>query len=297
MDHRTRQAQTATWIGILVNLVLSLIKGAVGWISGSKALLADAAHSASDVVSSIAVLAGIRAAQKAADKEHPYGHGKAEHVSAIVVAVLLGVVGVEIALASFKSLREGPVAPAAIALWAVLLSIAVKEALYQYKVRLGRKLKSQALIADAWHHRSDAFSSVGALLGIAGAIAGDAFSIPWMIYLDPLAGMVVSLFLMQVGYKIVQESINVVLETVLGDDECQRFALTIRQVDGVKSIDVLRARTHGHYVIIDLKTGVDPDLTVEAGHRVAKAVKQALMTDHEDVRDVLIHINPVSRQA
>lgn len=295
MDHSSRQAQTATWIGIAVNLLLSLIKGAVGWLSGSKALLADAAHSASDVVSSIAVLAGIRAARKEADKEHPYGHGKAEHVSAIVVAVLLGVIGIEIALASLRSLRAGPVAPSSIALWAVLLSILVKEILYQYKVRLGRKLKSQALIADAWHHRSDAMSSVGALFGIGGAVAGAELGIPWLLYLDPMAGIVVSLFLLRVGYQIVTESISVVLETVLDEQASQRFADTILQVEGVQKIDELRVRTHGHYVIIDLKTGVNPDMTVEEGHRVAKAVKRALLCQHDDVRDVMVHINPVAR--
>lgn len=290
---RSQKAQFASWVGIIGNFLLAIIKGIIGWISGSHALIADAVHSASDVISSVTVLAGIRAANKPPDKEHPYGHGKAESISAIIVSILLILVGVEIASSSLQVFwGETPQAPTGIALIAVSISIICKELLYQYKHRLGKRINSPALMADAWHHRSDVLSSIGVFFGIGGAIIGEQIGYVQLVYLDPLAGIVVALFIMRIGYQMIRESIHMVLENILDEEESERFIVTTENVTGVLQVDDLRARSHGQYVVLDLKISVDATLNVEKGHQISKRVKRALMTEHDDVSDVLVHINP-----
>ncbi|MBM4762920.1 cation diffusion facilitator family transporter [Bacillus sp. B15-48] len=293
MDDRFRQAEFATWIGIIVNGLLAIMKGVIGWISGSRALIADAAHSASDVAGSIAVLAGIRTAKKPPDEDHPYGHGKAENVATIIVAILLVVVGVEIAISSFEVfLGEMPSAPRGIALVAIMISILVKESLFQYKFRLAKKINSPALLAEAWHHRSDALSSIAAFVGVFGAIIGQQFNIAILVYLDPLAGLLVSLIVIKIGFSLAKESSSVMLEQVLAHEEIQPFIETVKKVQDVKRVDELLARTHGHYIVIDIKVGVNPHLTVEEGHLISKQVKKALLANHSNVNQVFVHINP-----
>jgi cation diffusion facilitator family transporter len=293
MDNRFRQAEIATWIGIVVNGLLAILKGVFGWISGSRALIADAAHSASDVAGSIAVLAGLRTAKKPPDEDHPYGHGKAENVATIIVAILLVVVGIEIAISSTKVFfGETPVAPSGVALVAIVISILVKEVLYQYKVRLAKKLNSSALMAEAWHHRSDAISSVAAFIGVLGAILGARYNVPVLVYLDPLAGLLVSLLVIKIGFSLAKEASSIMMEQVLDAEKTQPFIETASKIPGVKRVDELLARNHGHYLVIDLRIGVDPHITVEQGHLISKEVKKALLESHSDVQKVFVHINP-----
>ena len=170
---RFKKAEFAAWVGIVGNLILAALKAVVGYISGSKALIADAAHSASDVAGSFAVLIGLKAAKKPPDEDHPYGHGKAEPIAAIIVSILLILVGIEIGIRSAQTMYDGvETAPHWYAIVMVLVSILIKEVLFQYKYRLGKKLNSQALLANAWEHRSDAYSSLAALVGIGGALLG-----------------------------------------------------------------------------------------------------------------------------
>ncbi|TMN22430.1 cation diffusion facilitator family transporter [Lentibacillus cibarius] len=294
-QQRSRKAQLASWVGITGNLLLSVMKGIAGWLSGSRALIADAVHSASDVVSSVAILAGIRYANKPPDKEHPYGHGKAENIAAMIVSILLILAGFEIAWSSVKVFwGEKPSAPTGVALAAVIISIVAKEMLYQYKFRLGKRINSPALTADAWHHRSDALSSFGVLLGVGGAMIGERLEVNQLVYLDPIAGVIVALFIIILGYKMARESIDLVLENVLDDEESKQYIVTAKNVQGVKQVDEIRARTHGAYVVVDLKVSVDAALDVEEAHYISKRVKNKLMNDHEDVHDVLVHINPYS---
>ncbi|OLO39382.1 cation-efflux pump [Alkalihalophilus pseudofirmus] len=293
MDDRFKQAEVATWIGIVVNGVLAIMKGFIGWLSGSRALIADAAHSASDVVGSIAVLAGLRTAKKPPDKDHPYGHGKAENIATIIVAILLIVVGVEIAISSLKIIfGEIPPAPKGIALGAIIISILVKEVLFQYKYRLAKKINSSALIAEAWHHRSDALSSIAAFVGVLGAILGQQYNYPIFIYLDPLAGLVVSILVIKVGFSLAKESSLIMMEQVLGPEKTKPYIKTVTNIEGVKRVDELLARTHGHYIVIDIKVSVDPHISVEEGHFISKKVKQGLLANHRDIKKVFVHINP-----
>jgi cation diffusion facilitator family transporter len=281
-------------IGIAVNLLLAVLKAVGGILGNSRALVADAAHSASDVVSSIAVLVGIRAAQKPPDSEHPYGHGKSENVATLIVAILLVVVGFEIIYNAIVSLMTGTAEnyTTMIALYVIIFSIVVKEVLFQYKYRLGTRIKSPALIADAWHHRSDAISSVVALIGIGLSIIGTAYGIPYLGYLDPIASAIIALIIMYMGFQLAKEAVSMTLEVVLNEDETEEMRETVVNIDKVRQIDRLIARSHGSYVIIDIKISVDADITVEEGHRVARVVKQTLLKNHEEVMDVNVHVNP-----
>lgn len=297
MENHKRQVVFATWLGIFVNAFLTILKGVVGFISGSKALLADAVHSASDIVSSVVILFGVRIAMKPADDEHPYGHGKAENIAAIIVALILIVAGVEIAISSVKVFfGETPVTPGKIALIAIIVSIIIKEILFQYKYRLGKKINSIALISDAWHHRSDALSSIAALLGVSAAMIGNYYGISFLVYSDAVAGIIVSLIVIKVGYTLAKDSSTVMMEQVLSDEEAQKYYDTVIKIGDVLVIDQMHARTHGHYVIIDIKIGVDSNLSVEEGHRIAKNVKSRLIDEHKDVKDVLVHVNPYNEE-
>src|SRR5699024_10191902 len=254
MGEKARPIVLATWVGIIINIFLTVIKAIGGVISGSKALLADALHSASDIVSSVVILFAVKIANKPPDEEHPYGHGKAENVAAMIVALLLIVVGIEISISSIKVFfGERPTAPGSIALIIIIISIGLKEALFHYKYYVGKKHKSSALIADAWHHRSDSLSSIAVLIGVSCAIIGEKYGFPKLVYGDALAGIIVSFIVIKVGYDLAKEASGVMMEMVLDDEETKDYIEAIYNIDGVERIDQLLARTHGSYLIIDLK--------------------------------------------
>lgn len=292
-DQRLSKASMGAWIGIIGNIVLALMKFIAGFISGSKALIADAAHSASDIAGSFIVLLGLKVAHKAPDKDHPYGHGKAESIAAIIVSLILLYVGLEIAIASGRSIVGGVTeAPGGIALAAIMISIVVKEAMFQYKYRLGKRLNSQALVANAWEHRSDVYSSVAAFIGVGGAMFGEYVGLPILYYLDPVAGIVVALMILRMGYRLIRESVHQTMDHVLHEEDAKYLYEAIRGVKGVLSIDDLRAREHGHYLIVDLKISVNPRITVLEGHEIARRVKMMLMGRFSNIADVFVHVNP-----
>jgi cation diffusion facilitator family transporter len=290
-NERFQKAEFAAWVGIVGNLILAIIKWVIGVMSNSRALIADAVHSASDVGGSIAVLLGLRAAKLPPDKDHPYGHGKAESVAAIIVSVILFFVGIEIGYSSFKAFFAPIEAPKIIAIYAIIFSILVKEVMFQYKYRLGKKIKSDALITNAYEHRSDVYSSIAALIGVGAAVLGGKLNLGWLEYADPLAGFIVSLIVLKIAWNLGSESIHNTLDHVLHEEDTEEMKILAASVPGVKNIDEFLAREHGHYVIIDIKIAVDPLITVEEGHDIGKEVKNRLIKEQE-VQDVLVHINP-----
>lgn len=292
-DQRFRQAQTAAWAGIAGNIVLALMKGAIGWLSGSKALLADAANSASDVAGSFAVLIGVRAAKRPADLDHPYGHGKAESVAAVIVSVLLLMVGLEIGISSVKVMAAGVTeAPKWYALIAVALTILIKEALFRYSYRTGKRISSQALVANAWDHRADVYSALAVLAGVGGALLGDYMGQPWLYYLDPAAGLFVALLVLRMGFRLVKEAVHSTIDHVLHEEDTQPILDAVQKIKGVIAVNELRAREHGHYVIVDIKLSVNPKISVLEGHEIGKTVKNELLQSFSHVADVFVHINP-----
>lgn len=293
MNENSRNIIIATWVGIIVNIILTILKAIGGILSGSRALIADAAHSASDIVSSVVILFAVKIADKPPDEEHPYGHGKAENIASIIVALLLIVVGVEISISSIKIFFGAtPIAPTTLALYILVISIILKEILFHYKHYVGKKYESAALIADAWHHRSDSLSSIAALGGVGLAIWGEQFNIGMLVYGDAVAGIAVSVIVIKVGYDLAKSSANIVLEQVLPNKEVHKYIKAVLKIDGVKRVDELLARTHGRYIIIDLKISVDPEISVKQGHDIARETKDTLMEEYKEIENVLVHINP-----
>ncbi|WP_088067043.1 cation diffusion facilitator family transporter [Gottfriedia luciferensis] len=290
-EERYKEAKKGAYIGIYGNLLLAVVKLIIGYIGNSKALIADAVHSASDVVGSVAVLFGLRAAKLPPDEDHPYGHGKAESIAAIIVAVLLFIVGIEIGKSSISSFFKPVHAPELIALVAAFISIFLKEWMFRYKYALGKRLNSDAIIANAYEHRSDVYSSGAAMIGIGIALLGTKFNMPILLYADPAAGLVVAIMILKMAWDIGAESIHTTLDHVLHEEEIEPYKEIVRSIEGVKEINTLYAREHGYYVIIDIKVSVDPYITVEEGHRIGKNVKAKLM-EQKDVENVFVHINP-----
>ncbi|WP_391560262.1 cation diffusion facilitator family transporter [Robertmurraya sp.] len=290
-QERFKKAEFVAIIGIIGNLILAVLKWVIGVYANSRALVADAVNSASDVAGSLAVFIGLRAAKQPPDEDHPYGHGKAESIAAIIVAVLLVLVGFEIGKSSFQAFFQPIEAPKLIALVAVIVSIAIKETMYRYTFSMGKKLNSDALIVTAYDHRSDVYSSLAALVGIGCAILGEKLAIGWLVYADPVAGLFVSILILKLAWKLGSESIHNALDHVLHEEDTIELRKIVESIPAVKKIDELHAREHGHYVIIDLKISVDPYITVEEGHRVGKKVKQKLMEERH-VENVFVHINP-----
>lgn len=293
MKNHTRPIIVATWIGIIVNTLLAIIKAIGGLTSGSRALIADALHSTTDIIGSVVILFAVKIADKPPDEEHPYGHGKAENIASIIVALLLIVVGVEISISSIKVFfGDVPQAPGKIALFILIAAIVIKEILFHYKLILGKKYNSAALISEAWHHRSDSLSSLAALIGVGFAMIGQALGIQWLVYGDAVAGIIVSIIVIKVGYDLAKDSANVVLEQVLSEDEIVKYKQTAEAIEGVMEINELLARMHGRYIVIDIKLSVDPNITVKQGHDIAHFVKATLIENYHEVEDVLVHINP-----
>ncbi|UII55005.1 cation diffusion facilitator family transporter [Cytobacillus spongiae] len=288
---RFKKAEFAAIIGIVGNIVLAILKWGIGIYANSRALVADAVHSASDVAGSFAVYVGLKAAKQPPDDDHPYGHGKAELIAAIIVAVLLLLVGVEIGKSSIEAFFHPIEAPKTIAIVAVVVSIIVKEAMFRYKYQLGKQLNSEALIVNAYEHRSDVYSSIAALVGIGSAVIGGKLGIGWLEYADPVAGLFVALLVIHMAWKLGKESIHNTMDHVLHDEDTIELREIIESVPNVLRIDTLHAREHGHYVIIDLKISVDPHITVEEGHHIGKKVKERLL-EESNVQNVFVHINP-----
>ncbi|MGM7720999.1 cation diffusion facilitator family transporter [uncultured Metabacillus sp.] len=291
---RFKQAEFAAMVGMAGNIILAIIKGVIGILSDSRALIADAVHSASDVAGSLAVFVGVRAAKQPPDEDHPYGHGKAESIAAIIVAVLLFLVGFEIGKSSFEAFFAEIVPPKLFAIFAMLIAIIVKEWMFRYTFKLGKRIKSDAIIANAHDHRSDVYSSIAALAGIGAAIFGPRFGLDWLVYADPVAGLFVSILVLKLAWKLGAESIHTTLDHVLHEEDIVGLKETVTNITQIKKIDQLHAREHGHYVIVDIKISVDPHITVEEGHKIGKLVKQTLMREHDNVQNVFVHVNPYS---
>src|SRR5690625_2308686 len=220
----TRPIIVATWVGIIVNIFLAIIKAIGGIVSGSRALIADALHSTTDIIGSVVILFAVKIANKPPDEEHPYGHGKAENIASIIVALLLIVVGVEISISSIKVFfGDIPKAPGQLAIYILVAAIIIKEILFYYKYFLGKKYNSVALISEAWHHRSDSLSSFAALVGVGLAILGEYLQIEFLIYGDAIAGIIVSIIVIKVGYNLAKDSANVVLEQVLDKEDIKKY--------------------------------------------------------------------------
>lgn len=293
MNSRTQDIQKITLWGAACNIALTVIKFFAGILGGSAAMVADAVHSASDLISDIIVIVFARISSQGKDKGHDYGHGKFETLATVFVSVLLLVVGVEMIMSSYNqvmsAINGNPLpAPDTIALWAAVVSIAMKEFLYQWTARVGKRLASQAVIANAWHHRTDALSSIGSLAGIGGAIIlGGSWTI-----LDPLMGALISIVIIIVAIKIAIPALAELTEASLPEETEQRILAIAGSVEGVESVHDLKTRNCGHYCVFDFHAVIAPDTTILIAHEMTVVIEQRLRAEFGDETLINIHIEP-----
>jgi cation diffusion facilitator family transporter len=290
---RTNRAIRVTWIGLLWNIFLTLFKLFAGVIGKSNALIADAFHSLSDFITDIAIIIGLNLAKKPVDETHNYGHGKFETLSTIIISISLFFVSIAIlgnGIIQISKAIQGQILhqPGWIAFIAASGSIIVKEILYQYTIRAGTKINSQALIANAWHHRSDALSSLAATFGIAGAIL---LGEQWRI-LDPIAAIVVSFFIFRVAVTVFKRSINELLEASLSEELKSKILNIVKTVPGAADPHNLKTRKIGNSIALDMHIKVKPSLSIVEAHDISTSVEKKLKESFGNDTFISIHIEP-----
>jgi len=273
-------------VGFAGNFGLTVLKGWAGIVSNSSAMVADAVHSASDIFASVFVYISLKIAQKPADKEHPYGHGRAEVISTLVVVGMLVAAGVEIIRTALTTIRHGSLnSPGNAAVYAAILSVLVNELMFQFTYRAGVKTNSPSTIANAMDNRSDAFSSIAALIGIIGA------KLKYPV-LDPVAGIVVALFIFKMSYNIAMDAVAQIMDESVGEKKIQEVTTLALTVNGVKNVHGIRVRQSGAAFLVDLDIVVDPKITVEMAHDIGESVREMIRVHMDKVSDVRVHIDP-----
>ncbi len=281
-------ASRVSAVTIITNALLAAFKLASGIISSSVAMISDAVHSASDILSTIVVIIGIRLASKDADKEHQYGHERLECAAAIILAVILALTGIGIGASGIEKIFSGgavPATPGKLALWAAVISIIVKEGMYWYTKAQADKINSGALTADAWHHRSDALSSVGSFAGILGARLGFPL-------LDPIAAVLISIFIIKAAVDVFRDSLNKMTDRACDAETTAKIQDIILSCDGVMGIDDLKTRIFGNRIYIDVEIFVDGKLTLTSAHEIAETVHNRIEDEIEYVKHCMVHVNP-----
>lgn len=287
-------AMRVSGVSIFVNVVLSLFKLLAGIIAGSGAMISDAIHSASDVASTVVVIIGVNMAGKKSDKEHQYGHERLECVSSILLAGLLMVTGVGIGISGIQKIIDGTsgknlMVPGMLALVAAVVSLVVKEWMFWYTRAAAKKINSGALMADAWHHRSDALSSIGAFIGILGARMGYPI-------LDPIASVVICIFIAKAAIDIFRDAIDKMVDHSCDEKTVQEMRKVILETEGVQRIDVLRTRLFGSKIYVDIEIAADDDMTLKEAHTIAEEVHRSIEKKFAEVKHCMVHVNPVSEE-
>ncbi|MBQ9834256.1 MAG: cation transporter [Bacilli bacterium] len=273
-------------VTIIVNAVLAIFKLIAGIIGKSSAMISDSVHSFSDVFSTIIVIIGLIIARKKSDDDHPYGHERFENVAGIILAFCLLVTGVLIGVEGINNLiAHDYVVPSKFVLGVAVISIAVKEWMYHYTIKVAKKINSDALKADAWHHRSDALSSVGSLVGIAGTIMG-------LWYFDIAACIIIALLIIKVSIDIFKEAISKMIDKSCDDETVDQIKSLVFETDGVLGIDELKTRIFGNKIYIDLEITADRNLTFEKAHEIAHDVHDKIEDTISSVKHCMVHVNP-----
>ncbi|MCI7376486.1 MAG: cation diffusion facilitator family transporter [Bacteroidales bacterium] len=293
-NQREKEIYKVTIVGALANVILLIFKFVAGIISNSAAMIADAVHSLSDFITDVVVIVFVKISSKPQDKSHDYGHGKFETLATLIIGIALLFIGLMIlyngASATYRCIWLGEELhrPGMIAFWAAIFSIILKEAVYQYTIFKGKNLNSQAVIANAWHHRSDAFSSIGTAVGIGGAIfLGDK----WVV-LDPIAAIVVSVFIINVSLKIIIKSINELLEKSLPDEIENEIIKVAESFDMVKDVHDLRTRRIGNNIAIEMHLLMDGNLSLQCTHNTTELIESELRKKYGEHTHIAIHVEP-----
>lgn len=282
-------AMKVSFVSIMANVFLSVFKLFAGIFAHSGAMVSDAVHSASDVFSTVVVIIGIRISGKKSDKEHPYGHERMECVAAIVLATILAVTGLGIGYSAVGKILSGDYVsieiPGFLALMAAIVSIAGKEGMYWYTRVNAKRIDSSALMADAWHHRSDALSSVGALIGIAGARLGFPVC-------DAIASLCICLFIAKAAYDIFRDAVDKMVDKACDEDMENALKNCALAQDGVLGVDLLRTRVFGNKIYVDIEIRADGDETLREAHGIAERVHDSIEERFAKVKHIMVHVNP-----
>lgn len=285
---RTR-AMRISIISIIVNLLLSGLKLFAGIFGNSKALIADAIHSASDVFTTVIVVFSLLVSAKSPDKEHQYGHQKYESLATLILGGLLGYVGIQIGIDGVISIVEKSyleiTTPTIITIIAAVISIIVKEIMFQLTIRIAKKERSSALEADAWHHRSDAFSSVGSLVGVVFSMCG--FSI-----MDAVASLIICIFILKTAVNIIIESIKSLTDSACDSETVEKLRKTALQINGVSGIDLIKTRVFGSGFYVDIEISADGKMSLESAHEISEKVHDKIEAKFPEVLHCMVHVNP-----
>ncbi len=283
------QATKVSIVSIIANILLSIFKALAGIVANSSAMISDAVHSGSDVFSSIIVIIGVRISAKTSDDDHPYGHERFECVAAIILSVVLVITGMFIGIEAFENILnktyKNNLVPGTIALFAAILSILGKEAMFWYTRYYAKKLDSGVLMADAWHHRSDSLSSIGAFIGIVGARNGYPI-------LDSIASLVICAFILKAAYEIFTDAINKMVDHSCEDSVESELVDCALKVEGVKGIDLLRTRIFGNKIYVDIEIKVNGAKTINEGHIIAEKVHNEIEANFPKVKHIMVHVHP-----
>lgn len=282
-------ANKVSFVTIVANIFLSFMKLLAGVVAHSNAMISDGIHSASDVFSTIIVVIGIRLSSKKPDKEHPYGHERMECVAAIILAMVLFMTGLGIGGEALKDVLQGEYSslqvPGILALAAAIISIISKEAMYWYTRYYAKKIDSSALMADAWHHRSDAFSSIGALVGIVGARMG----FPVM---DPIASLVIFVFIVKAAYEIFKDAMDKMVDHSCDEKTEEQLRACVCENPDVAGIDLLQTRIFGNKIYVDVEIEVDGSMPLRDAHKIAEQVHRDIEKKFPKVKHIMVHVNP-----
>ncbi|MBB6669898.1 cation diffusion facilitator family transporter [Cohnella nanjingensis] len=293
MTSRHPSRLLAIWISLISNIALTALKITVGLLFASPVLVADGVHNAGDIIATVAALTSSMVSKKPADEDHPYGHGKAEVVASALVAIILAAAALWIGYQSILSLTEPPESERSLLpLVAAFISLVWKLALYLYTIRVGRAAKSKSVLATAYDHLADVYASLAAVIGIGIAILGDRLDWSWAAYGDPIAGIIVSLLVLKLAYEMGTEAVDILMEHNIPVEKLGAYERLIASLDDIKRIDRVRAREHGHYVIVDVRVGVPSHYTIQQGHDIGREIKRRIMESDPDVVEVLVHLNP-----
>ena len=287
METRYEEANKVTIKSIVWNIILTVVKIFAGIVGRSNAMIADGLHSASDIISSVGVLIGNKIANTPNDKEHNYGHEKAETLVSFLLSILLIVVSLKIGFSALESLfnLDKVQVPTLLPLIVAIISIAIKEYQYRITIKVANKINSPSLKADAWHHRSDALSSVAAFVGIGGALLG-------FKALDPIASIVVALFVAKVGAEILKDSANELMDYSIDPSQEEQIVEIAENTQGVINLGEVRTRKHGATAYVDLTICVNKDLTVYEGHEIATKLEKRIIEDMQFVKGITVHVEP-----
>lgn len=288
-DTFQQEAIKVSMVSIVGNIVLSLFKLFAGLFAHSGAMVSDAIHSASDVFSSIIVIIGVKMSAKDSDVDHPYGHERFECVAAIVLSVVLLITGLFIGVGALENISKGNIEslqiPGKLALAAAAISIVTKEGMFWYTRFYAKKLDSSAIMADAWHHRSDALSSIGALIGIAGSRMGYPV-------LDSIASVVICIFIVKASYDIFKDAIGKMVDQSCDEKTEKEISDCILSQNGVLQIDLLQTRMFGNKIYVDIEISVDGNKTLWESHAIAENVHSVIEQTFPKIKHIMIHVNP-----